>query len=209
VRTLLWILFVAAIYGAIQWQLHDRPVSHATRGMLVAQEPAIELGSSRAPWQDASGFRYRALAEFRFSAVVLSRKNYQIGEFAGLSPTDLAIGWGPLSDPAVYAQFRFDQRGSPLSGRFVVPEILPGTAMAANPRADTTELLLASLTHVHTIPATADVRRLLAGIRPGQVAMLEGVLVEATAPSGDVYRSSLKLHDYDCEIMWVDHVTLQ
>ena len=208
-RYLLWILFVAGIYGAIQWQLHDRPIPHATRGMLAEKTPEIALGASRSPWRDANGFGYRALADFQFTAVILSRKNYGMGDFAGLSPTDLAIGWGLLSDPGIYGQFKFDQRGSPLAGRFVFPEVISGTAMAARPLTETTAFLLATLTHVHTIPADADVRRRLAGIRPGQVATLKGVLVEAAAPSGDLYRSSLKLHDYECEIMWVDELTLE
>ena len=129
-RYLLWILFAAAIYGAIQWQLHDRPIPHATHGMLAENIPEIALGTSRPPWKDANGFGYRALADFQFTAVILSRKNYGMGDFAGLSPTDLAIGWGPLSDPVIYSQFKFDQRGSPLAGRFVFPEVVPGTKMA-------------------------------------------------------------------------------
>jgi hypothetical protein len=209
VRYLLWILFAAAIYGAIQWQLHDRPIPHATHGMLAENTPEIALRTSRPPWKDANGFGYRALADFQFTAVILSRKNYGIGDFAGLSPTDLAIGWGPLSDPVIYSQFKFDQRGSPLAGRFVFPEVVPGTKMATLPFAETAAFLLATLTHVHTIPANADVRRRLAGIRPGQVATLKGVLVEATAPSGGLYRSSLKLFDYECEVMWVDELTLE
>jgi len=209
VRYLLWILFAAGIFGAIQWQLHDRPIPHAARGMLAERTPDIALGASRPPWQDSNGFRYRALADFQFKAVVLSRNNYRMGEFADLSPTDLAIGWGAMSDPAIYRQFKFDQRGSPLAGRFVFPEVVPGTAIATRPFAENVALLLETLTHVHTIPANADVRRGLAGIRPGQVATLKGVLVEATAPSGDLYRSSLALHDYDCEIMWVDEVALE
>jgi hypothetical protein len=209
VRYLLWILFAAGIYGAIQWQLHDRPIPHPSRGMLAGKTPDIALGATRPPWKDANGFRYRALADFQFTAVILSRNNYSMGEFASLSPTDLAIGWGALSDPVIYRQFKFDQRGSPLAGRFVFPEVVPGTAMAALPLTEMAALLLATLTHVHTIPANGDVRRRLAGIRPGQVATLKGVLVEATAPSGDLYRSSLKLFDYECEIMWVDDLALE
>jgi hypothetical protein len=208
VRLFLVILFAAGVYGAIEWQLHDRAIPHGP-GVLVAKTPSIAQGSSRIPWQDAHGFRYTALADFDFRAIVLSRKNYAIGEFAGLSPTDLAIGWGELSDPGVYGQFRFDQRGSPLAGRFVLPEIVPGSPMARRPTRDIEAFLLAHLTHVHTIPATADVERRLAGIRPGQLVHLKGVLVEAQSSSDGIYRSSLALFDHDCEIMWVDDVELE
>lgn len=202
------VLLAAGAYGAIQWQLHDRPIPNR-RGVLVEATPVIDASSARGAWQDAYGFHYVALADFDFRAVVLARTNYMMGEFAGLSPTDLAIGWGELSDRDVYEQFRFEQLGSPLAGRFVFPEIVPGTVMASRSIREVNEFLLAHLTHVHTIPGNARVRRRLAGIRPGQVAHVKGVLVEAVSPAGTIYRSSLALFDYNCEIMWVDGIELE
>ncbi len=69
--------------------------------------------------------------------------------------------------------------------------------------------LLQNLTHVHTIPRDGVVASRLSGIRPGQLVHLRGVLVDAVAPSRTMYRTSLQLFDYDCEIMWVDSITLE
>jgi hypothetical protein len=140
--------------------------------------------------------------------VVVARSNYTIGEFAHLAPTDLAIVWGPLSDPDAYAQLVFDQRGSPFAGRYVVPEVRRGTALSQRPYREVEAYLLANLTHVHTIAAEPAIASRLAGIRPGQVVRLSGLLVDVRSPDGARYTSSLALHDYNCEIAWIDGLEL-
>jgi len=207
-RYLLWIVLAASAYGALQWFVHDRPVHHAI-GVLAPDTPQIMLGSNRPPWQDAHGFRYTARAELDARVLVLSRANYSVGEFARFSPTDLAIGWGPLSDRQIYEQFKFSEMGSPLAGRFVFPDIRPGSDMAKLPFDEVVAFLLQNLTHVHTIPGDGLVASRLSGIRPGQLVHLRGVLVDTVAPSRALYRTSLQLFDYDCEIMWVDSITLE
>lgn len=203
----LWLLFVAGVLGGVHWYFYDREVRHRP-GVLAPSPPSIVLGSDLPPWTDRHGFRYRPLGRFAGRVVVVSRKNYAIGEFAHLAPTDLAIVWGPLSDPEAYGQLIFDQRGSPFSGRYVFPELRSGTALATRPFPEIEEFLLANLTHVHTIPADAEIASRLASIRPGQVVRFSGVLVDVTAPSGGRYTSSLALHDYNCEIAWIEELEL-
>ena len=200
-------MLAASVVGGIHWFLYERTVRHAP-GPLALEEPAMSLGSQLAPWTDARGFRYGALGRFGGRVVVVARRNYAIGEFAHLAPTDLAIVWGPLSDPRAYAQLAFDQRGSPFSGRYVAPEVRAGTPLAQRPFAETQAYLLANLTHVHTIAANDAIASRLAAIRPGQVVRFSGLLVDVTSPAGGRYTSSLALHDYDCEIAWIDELEL-
>jgi hypothetical protein len=208
VRTLVWIVMLASAYGAVQWYLHERPIAHPP-GMLAADTPQIVLGSNRLPWQDAHGYSYTPRAHFDARVVVLARANYHVGEFATFSPTDLAIAWGPLSDRSIYEQFRFDERGTPLAGRFVFPEIRAGSDMAKLPFDQVNQFLVRNLTHVHTIPGDGVVAKVLAGVRPGQLIHMQGVLVDTVAPSRDQYRTSLQLFDHECEIMVVDSITLE
>lgn len=207
-RWLLWVLLAAGVVGGVRWYLHDRGVTHGD-GVLAAAEPELTVGSSRVEWSDARGVKYRPLGRFAGRVVVVSRTNYSLGEFAHLSPTDLAIVWGPLSDPAEYSQLAFTQMGSPFAGRFVFPEIKRGSALARRPAAEVRDYLLANLTHLHTIAADRDIASRLAGIRPGQVIRFAGTLVEVTAPGGGRYTSSLALNDYDCEIAWIEEVALE
>ena len=206
-RPLLWLLLLASLIGGVHWYRYERAVQHDA-GALAMPEPVLATGSTLPPWTDGTGFRYRPLGRLTGRVVVVSRTNYSLGEFAHLAPTDLAIAWGSLSDPAAYSQLTFEQRGSPLSGRYVFPDIKRGTTLARMPHRDVEAWLLANLTHVHAIPSDRHIASRLSGIRPGQVVELSGLLVEVTAPSGARYTSSLALHDYDCEIAWIDGLDL-
>src|SRR5690606_18040291 len=66
-----------------------------------------------APHSRASGPRLPGtlvpLAGFRLSARVLSREDYSTGREARFSPTDLALGWGPMGEDAVLSRLRIRQ----------------------------------------------------------------------------------------------------
>lgn len=49
------------------------------------------------------------LATFDIKAKVLSKKNYQFGRGADLAPTDLALGWGNMSDERILEKIRISQ----------------------------------------------------------------------------------------------------
>jgi len=204
---ILWIMLALGVAGMVHWMLYERRVGHAS-GMLAESPPTMAIGSDAPPWIDVHGFRYRPLGRISGRVVVVSRKKYSLGEFASFAPTDLAIVWGPLSDPDNYSQFNFDQRGSPLSARFVVPELKSGTDYSRQPIGEVRAFLLANLTHVHTIPADPAIASKLAGIRPGQVIRFSGLLVDVMSPANVRYTSSLALHDYNCEIAWIDELEL-
>ena len=60
---------------------------------------------------------------------------------------------------------------------------------------------------MHTIPATRQIERRLANLRPGQVVALAGYLVEVHAADGWQWRSSLTREDTGagaCELVWVE-----
>lgn len=203
---LLVALVALSLWGGWNWWHHERRVSHPP-GIVVEAGPAIHPGETRPPWKDDKGFRYASLGAFEGRAMVLARRNYELGEFATLAPTDLALGWAELSDPRIVDQISFPQMKS-FSSRFVVPEFRRGAELRDRPR-DELEAMFRSLTHVHTIPGDAGIRRTLAGIRPGQVIRFKGTLVLALAPSGDRYESSLALGDRNCEIAWIDELELE
>ena len=203
---LLVALVALSLWGGWNWWHHERRVSHPP-GIAVEAGPTIRAGETRAPWEDDKGFRYASLGAFEGRAMVLARRNYELGEFATLAPTDLALGWAELSDPRIVDQISFPQMKS-FSSRFVVPEFRRGAELRDRPRAELEEMFR-SLTHVHTIPGDAGIRRTLAGIRPGQVIRFKGTLVLAVAPSGDRYESSLALGDRNCEIAWIDELELE
>jgi len=206
VHWLLAVLVALSLWGGWNWYRHERHVSHPP-GIVVDVGPAIEVGETRAPWRDGQGFRYASLGRFEGRAMVLARRNYDVGEFATLAPTDLALGWGPLSDPRVVDQLSFPQYKS-FSSRFVVPELKRGSDLAQRPWPELNQMFTA-LTHVHTIPGDPAIRKTLAGIRPGQVIRFKATLVDAVGPSGFHYASSLALGDHNCEVAWIDELELE
>lgn len=203
---LLVALTVLSLWGGWNWFWHERPVAHPP-GISVDAGPTITLGETRAPWVDDSGFQYASLGQFEGRAMVLARRNYDLGEFAALAPTDLALGWKALSDPRVVDQLKFPQYKS-FSARFVVPELRSGSDLSKRPWREL-DAMFTDFTHVHTIPGDRGIRETLAGIRPGQVIRFKATLVRATAPSGGVYASSTALGDRNCEVAWIDELELE
>lgn len=203
---LLVVLTVLSLAGGWNWFWHERRVTHPP-GVAVEAGPTITPGETRAPWSDDQGFRYVSLGRFDGRAMVLARRNYDVGEFAALAPTDLALGWKALSDPRVIDQLKFPQYKS-FSSRFVVPELRSGSELSKRGWREL-EAMFVDFTHVHTIPGDPAIRSTLSGIRPGQVIRFKATLVRAVAPSGGVYASSLALGDHDCEIAWVDDLELE
>ena len=203
---LLVALIALSLWGGWNWWHHERRISHPP-GVVVEAGPSIRIGETRSPWNDGKGFHYESLGAFEGRAMVLARRNYELGEFATLAPTDLALGWADLSDPRIVDQLAFPQMKS-FSSRFVVPELRRDAELRGRPRAEL-EAMFRSLTHVHTIPGDPGIRSTLAGIRPGQVIRFKGTLVAAVAPSGDRYESSLALGDHNCEIAWIDELELE
>ena len=205
-RWLFWGMMALSLWAGFHWWRYDRAISHPP-GMTVEAPPEIRLGETRAPWQDAKGFSYASLGVFEGRALVLARRNYELGEFAALAPTDVAIGWRELSDPRVVDELDFPQMKS-FSARFVVPEFHHDSELAKRPR-DELEAIFTTMTHVHAIPGDAGIRSSLSGLRPGQVIRFKATLVRAVAPSGTRYESSLVLGDRNCEIAWFDELELE
>lgn len=140
-------------------------------------------------------FMLSPLAGFSVDARVLSREDYSSGAEAALSPTDLALGWQRMSDPAVYERLGVTQ-----AGRWYRYEW-----DADGPPIPLQEIVRSSA-NMHMIPADAEIARALADIRPDQHVRLQGWLVEARRGDGWMWRSSLTREDTGagaCEVVYV------
>jgi hypothetical protein len=192
------ILFMAlCIWGAWNWY-DTRPVSRPVPGVVAAAEPVQE--AARLAPLDMKGYRFQPLAHFRIRARVLSREDYRFDPAAKLSPTDLALGWGRMSDPAVYGQLDISQGRRFYHWRYENEPPIP------------TDEIVRSSANMHLIPAGPQVRAALAKVRAGQVVSLEGELVEVSHPSGWTWRSSLTREDAGagaCEVVLVSSLRVE
>jgi hypothetical protein len=189
-------VFAIALYGGWSW-LHARPI-HRPNGVIAPGDP-VQIDFDAPPpeiaYNDAS---LHPLAKFRVTARVLSRDDYRFDAESDISPTDLALGWGRMSDSAVLRSIDIDQGGRFYSWHvreFPIPRREIETHSA----------------NMHMVPADAAVARALKRVRVGDVVTLDGYLIEADKPGGWKWRSSLTREDTGsgaCELVYVRDIVI-
>ncbi|MDP3814137.1 hypothetical protein [Pseudomonas sp.] len=139
-----------------------------------------------------------ALQVFHLQARVLAREDYRFDRGAQLSPTDLALGWGPMADPEVLRHISISQRNR---WYFWHAEQLPIERRQIETHS----------ANMHLIPATPEVANTLAQLEAGQQISLSGLLVRVEGDDGYRWVSSLSREDSGdgaCELIWVERLSL-
>lgn len=206
-----------AVIALISWGAYNhwqkRPVIHGP-GITASTAPQQREVTGSSPTTSAqpeqraaassaeqtlNGYRIIPLADFSIEARVLSTKHYSIGREASLSPVDLALGWGRMSDEAVLARIDISQ-----SGRFYFWR----TENFPIPRRE----IETHSANMHMVPADKYIERKLEMIRPGQIVTFSGQLIEAQASDGWRWRSSLTREDTGngaCELVLVKSLSVK
>ncbi len=208
----LWLLVALGVSTIGWWNL---PLSARTP-LVAAPAPGASLHcpspppatAGQAPLQSAvpSGLqafqlaaaRLQPLAGFSVEARILSRKDYGYGRESALSPTDLALGWGAMAAPGVAERLEIRQSDRWYHYRWTGSPPLPPREIARNSA------------NMHMIPFDDATAGALRRIRPGQRVRIDGWLVEALAPDGWRWRSSLSRDDQGdgaCEVVYICAIT--
>ena len=103
-------LVVLLLAALVVWQLLQPDRVELGPGVLAAADP-VQNKLDAAPPIERDGYRITPLAEFQIRAKVLSRESYFSGREADLSPLDLALGWGRMSDEDILAGIEISQSG--------------------------------------------------------------------------------------------------
>lgn len=193
-RKLLLVLMCLLAFGAYKHYQH-RPVVHDVGE--IAPDAPIQTSTGTADIQ-FNGFTLTPLANYSIRARVLSTEDYSLGTEAELAPTDLALGWGPMSDEAVLSKIKVTQ-----GNRFFYWHVdefpIPQREIEIH------------AANTHIIPANDSIKRQLSKIRPGQVVSIKGELVEAKRSDGWHWRSSLTREDTGagaCEVVYVTELSV-
>ena len=167
-------------------------------GVLVPSDPYQGPIGRGVPWKE-NGNQFTPLADFHLRARILRTASYWLDHGSAISPLDLAVGWGPMSDQAILDQISLSQGQRWYTWR---PEHqrLPLS----------NDEIVSHSANIHTIPSTPEIKKQLRGLREGDIAELDGSLVEVRLADGGKWISSLSRDDIGggaCELMWVRSVT--
>lgn len=164
-------------------------------GMLAPRAPVQEV-SHDAPLLSHADYVIEPVARFEVEARVLGAKRYRSGRESELSPVDLALGWGPMSDQANLDAIDISQ-----SRRFYYWR----SSRMPLPR----RVIAEHSANMHLIPADDAVREALLRVRAGEVVRFRGYLVDVRASDGWRWRSSRTRKDVGggaCELVWVEEL---
>lgn len=188
-------LALYVLWGAWHWYV-GRPV-HPPDGVLAGAEPEqTDLAAGATPIRRGR-WTLTARAHYRVTARVLATEQYRFDAIADLTPQDVALGWGPMSDNRVLAGIDISQDNRFYFWRARRP-VLPR------------EVIVAHSANTHLIPTSQAVARLLERLRPGEVVTLRGELVDGRRDDGLRINTSLSRTDQGagaCEVLLVTDVS--
>jgi hypothetical protein len=195
-KSLLFMLFVLLVLAVRQWE--NRPITHPP-GVLVPELPRQEALAGAGPLR-VDAFTLTPRANFRIRARVLSREDYHLGDEADLSPVDLALGWGVMSDQDVLDRIDISQGGRWYFTRYEYPAPISDAQIIRNSG------------NVHIVPANDWVRDRLDDVRVGDLVQARGYLVDVDRDDGFYWRTSLRRDDTgggSCEIFYVEQIHIE
>ena len=166
-------------------------------GIIAEEQPRQTKLLNNKTWQKGE-FNIKALAGYQIKARVLSRNDFSIGRESELSPLDLALGWGPMSDQDIIDKIDIIQ-----SNRWYHWETeshpIPFNEISLNSA------------NVHIIPANETIENKLDDVYKGSLVFFKGYLVEVTSKGGWHWKSSLRRDDTaggSCELFWVEEIEI-
>ena len=174
-----------------------RPV-HPPDGVLAPDEPLQSAVQDAAPLPRGR-WLLTVRADYDLTARILAREDYHFDALADLSPEDLALGWGPMSENAVLAHFDISQDVRFYFWQSRGPLVIPREAVTGHSA------------NTHLIPANDAVRAALKRLRIGEVVHLSGELVDGKRGDGAWIKTSLTRVDSgpgSCEVLLVKEVVV-
>lgn len=188
-----WRYPAAAAVAVVIWLNWPARAIHPPPGILAPLEPGQSEVDDSTPFR-VGRYTLTPRAGYWARARVISTCRYRWLLSADLSPIDVGLGWGRMSDSQVLSQLDFSQRDRFLLFRYQRQPPIPQREMEVH------------CANTHCIPATPEVKRALFSLRAGQVVELGGYLVDAATSDGFRWATSLTRNDTGggaCELMWV------
>jgi len=187
------IFFLLLVVAAV-WKLYSDPGAVNLGPGVHAKESPRQTGIKVPSSFEHGDYTVTPMARFWIRAKVLSREDYSFDREADLSPVDLALGWGNMSDEAVVEQIEISQSGRWYRWSTREPPIPPREIKTHS-------------ANMHLIPGDDLVESEIDKVRSGEIIELSGSLVKIKASDGWSWKSSMTREDTGaraCELIWVD-----
>lgn len=187
------LVLLLAVAGLVWLYVSSRPIKHPP-GVLVPNPP-VQKPIPMKSLGLIMDWHVMAVAEYQLRGRVLGKKHYQSGPQSELVPIDVAVGWGRMSDQAV-----LDRLTISMTNRFFFYEWSDGPPIPQDE-------IIVSAANNHLIAANDEVRKVIRGLRVGQIVTMKGYLVNANGPEGRTWNSSLTRGDTGngaCELFYVE-----
>lgn len=167
------------------------------RGLQPIDSEPVQTNFDTFPTWEHRGAMLEAVAAYEIEAVVLSTHGYRLSRLGRVAPMDVALGWGPMSQPEVLRELEIEQRYRWYIYRWQDPPPVPPAEMQAHSA------------NVHLVPATNALRRQLFRLVPGDRVRLTGRLVDIHDDQGGMRtsRSRADRGEGSCEILYVEELT--
>ncbi|WP_445666136.1 hypothetical protein [Fodinibius sp. AD559] len=190
-------LFIILLIGGIYYYWTTRPVEHGPG--VVAPETPVQEATYNADKFTYKGFEITPKANIDLEARVLSIKNYYFDQYSELMPTDIVVGWGPMSDERNLNSLMVRQSDRSFYYEMAKPPIKKNE-------------MWKNASNMHLIGSTKQIREKINTLREGHIIRIEGYLVNATSPKeGWTLKSSLKRDDIgkdSSELVWIKSLTI-
>ncbi|GMQ81008.1 MAG: hypothetical protein BMS9Abin05_0438 [Rhodothermia bacterium] len=190
-------LLIVAVFAFGFVLTFEKEVKHGP-GVLAPDDP-VQVDIKTAASFPFGEYRIIPLADFSLTARILSKKKYGYGRESDLSPIDLALGWGRMSDETIVESFSISQSGRWYNWR---ARKLPIPSREVSNHS----------ANMHIIPATDELKKRLMRLKKGEIIQMTGKLVNVQADDGWLWKSSLKRTDRGsgaCEIFFVESLTVK
>ncbi len=198
------IVLLSILCGVLYWKSGGEfSLGGSFNGLVAgrhAPDDPIQKPTFPAKSRNINGFTLTLHHKFSLTALVLSKKNYISGMESKLSPVDLALGWGPMSNPGPLRSISISQGGRFYRFRYNNPPPIAHRDIARHS------------SNMHIIPANDKISKELKKVRKGDVVSLRGHLVDAKGARGWYWKSSRTRNDTGagaCELFLVDGITIK
>lgn len=194
-----WTWPLLIILPIVVWKLWPDPAFVHTAGAAI-KHPPTQTTIRGGKWWRHKNYTLTPLAEYQVEGVVLSKAGNN-DELSDVSPIDLVLGWGTMSDPQVIPTAHFQQahRGF----RVTFDQLPPDTPWSS---------LMNQFANFSVIFADAAAARQIAGVPVGKTVILKGKLVQVQLPNGLVWKSGTEAAGVtggETRLIWVEQVTVK